>query len=150
MRRFSISVDITAPPARVWAVMSDVDRWHEWTPSVTSIKRGDDAPVGVGTKLTIRQPKFPPAFWKVTRVEPGRGFESVSPGPGFRVIARHSIEASATGSRATLSLELQGPLGGLFGSMTKGITERYLAMEAAGLKARSENPGFMHVAQLTK
>jgi len=150
VRRFSISVDITAPPARVWAVMSDVDRWHEWTPSVTSIKRGDDAPVGVGTKLTIRQPKFPPAFWKVTRVEPGRGFESVSPGPGFRVIARHSIEASATGSRATLSLELQGPLGGLFGSMTKGITERYLAMEAAGLKARSENPGFMHVAQLTK
>ena len=102
------------------------------------------------SSATIRQPKFPPAFWKVTRVEPGRGFESVSPGPGFRVIARHSIEASATGSRATLSLELQGPLGGLFGSMTKGITERYLAMEAAGLKARSENPGFMHVAQLTK
>src|SRR6187455_1376317 len=87
MRHFSITVDIAAPPARVWEVMSDVERWHEWTPSVTSITRGDNAPVGVGTKLTIRQPKFPPAFWKVTRVEPGRGFESVSPGPGFRVIA---------------------------------------------------------------
>lgn len=144
MRDFKIAVDIAAPPSRVWEVMSDVERWHEWTPSVTSITRGDAAPVGVGTKLTIRQPKFPPAFWKVTKIEPGRGFESVSPGPGFRVIARHWIEASGTGSRATLSLELQGPLGGLFGSMTKGITERYLAMEAAGLKARSENPAFMH------
>jgi len=144
MRHFKITVDIGAPAGRVWEVMSDVERWHEWTPSVTSIKRGDDAPVAVGTKLTIRQPKFPPAFWKVTKIEPGRGFESVSPGPGFRVIARHWIEASGAGSRATLSLELQGPLGGLFGAMTKGITERYLAMEAAGLKARSENPSFRH------
>jgi hypothetical protein len=80
----------------------------------------------------------------VTEVEPGRGFESISPAPGLRVIARHWIEPSGAGSRATLSLELQGPLGGLFGAMTKGITERYLAREATGLKARSENPSFMH------
>lgn len=143
MRRFSITVDIAAPPGRVWEVMSDVDRWHEWTPSVTSIKRGGDAPMAVGTTLTIRQPKFPPAFWKVTKIDPGRGFESVSPAPGMRVIARHWIEATASGSRATLSLELQGLFGGLFGRMTRDITERYLAMEAAGLKARSENPSFV-------
>jgi hypothetical protein len=28
--------------------------------------------------------------------------------------------------------------------MTKGITERYLAFEATGLKARSENSAFHH------
>ena len=50
----------------------------------------------------------------------------------------------AAGSRATLSLELQGIFGGVFGRMTKDITERYLAFEARGLKARSENPGFRH------
>jgi hypothetical protein len=32
--------------------------------------------------------------------------------------------------------------GGAFGRLTKGITERYLAMEAGGLKARSEYPDF--------
>jgi hypothetical protein len=32
----------------------------------------------------------------------------------------------------------------MFGRMTKGITERYLAFEASGLKARSENPGYRH------
>jgi hypothetical protein len=47
-------------------------------------------------------------------------------------------------SRATLSLHLHGVLGGILGSLTKGITERYLAFEAKGLKARSENPAFLH------
>jgi hypothetical protein len=43
-----------------------------------------------------------------------------------------------------LSLTLEGPFGGLLGWLTKGITERYIAFEAAGLKARSENPAFRH------
>jgi hypothetical protein len=32
--------------------------------------------------------------------------------------------------------------GGVFARLTKSITERYLAFEANGLKARSENPTF--------
>jgi uncharacterized protein YndB with AHSA1/START domain len=37
MRTFRIGVDIGAPPERVWQVMNEVDRWHEWTKSVRSI-----------------------------------------------------------------------------------------------------------------
>lgn len=144
MRHFSISIDIASPAERVWQVMSDTDRWHEWTPSITSIKRLDNGPFAVGSRLLIRQPKFPPAWWKVTSIEPGRGFTSISLGPGMRVIAHHRVEATEAGSRATLSLELQGMLGGFFGRLTKGITERYLEFEANGLKARSEDPGFHH------
>jgi carbon monoxide dehydrogenase subunit G len=144
MRNFRISIDIAAPSARVWEVMSDTERWHEWTPSVTSIQRRDSGPFAVGSRLVIRQPKFPPALWKVTAIEPGRSFTSTSIGPGFRVIAHHLVEPTASGSKATLSLELRGPLGGVFGRTTKGITERYIALEATGLKARSENPSFHH------
>jgi len=142
MRSFRIATDIAAPAERVWQVMSDTDRWHEWTPSVTSVKRLRDAPFAVGSRVVIRQPRFPPALWKLTAIEPGRSFMWVSTAPGLRVIAHHGVEPTVTGSRATLSLELQGIFGGLFGEMTKGITERYLAFEAAGLKARSENPDF--------
>ena len=44
MRDFAISVDIAAPPSRVWSVMSDLERWHEWTTTVTSITRLAEGP----------------------------------------------------------------------------------------------------------
>jgi hypothetical protein len=90
----------------------------------------------------IRQPKFPPALWKITAIDPGRSFEWTSVAPGVRVVARHGVAAIAGGSRATLSLQYYGLFGGVIARLTKGITERYLAMEANGLKARSENPSF--------
>jgi len=42
------------------------------------------------------------------------------------------------GSRATLSVEYTGFLGPIMGRLTRGITERYLKLEAEGLKKRSE------------
>jgi hypothetical protein len=81
-------------------------------------------------------------LWKVTAIEPGRSFTWISVAPGLRVVGDHAVEPTISGSRATLSLSLQGIFGGLFGKMTEGITRRYLAFEATGLKARSENPDF--------
>ena len=119
--------------------MSDTDRWQEWTPSVTSIRRLDHGrrswqPDG------DRQPKFPPALWRLTAIEPGKSFTWISAAPGVRVIAHHSVTETAGGSRVTLSLEYQGFFGGLLRGSRQASTERYLAFEAHGLKARSEIP----------
>jgi hypothetical protein len=141
MREFSISVEIDAAPARVWAVMTDIERWHEWTASVRRIRQLDRGPLRPGVRALIRQPKFPPALWKIVAIDPGRTFTWVSRAPGFSVVARHSVEAAGHGSRATLALEFQGIFGGWFGRLTRDINNRYLALEAAGLKRRSEHPG---------
>lgn len=140
MRTFTKSIDIAAPAGRVWEVMSDVERWREWTPSITTIRILGGGPFAVGARAIVRQPKLPPALWRVSSVDPGREFTWVSPGPGFITVARHSVAPAAGGSRATLGIELRGPLGGLLGRLTGGITERYLDLEAKGLKARSEDP----------
>ena len=137
---FSITVDINAPVDRVFEVMADTNRWHEWTPSVTSIKRLDEGDFVVGSKAVIRQPKFPPALWTITAIEPGHSFTWENRAPGIRVIAHHSAEAIGSRSRVTLSLRYEGLLATLLARLTRNITNRYLAMEASGLKARSENP----------
>jgi uncharacterized protein YndB with AHSA1/START domain len=144
MRHFSITVDIAAPADRVWAVMSDVERWHEWTPSITRVTLLRKGAFAVGSRALVRQPKFPPALWRVTELVPGRSFTWVSVAPGLRVVGRHTVEPTADGSRAVLDLELHGLFGGLWGRLTRGITERYIAFEAAGLKARGEDTTIRH------
>lgn len=141
MRRFEITTDIAAPAARTWIVMSDPARWHEWTPSITSVRLFGGRLVP-GARALTRQPGLPPAFWKVTAVVPGRSFTWESVAPGLRVVAHHQVDPAGAGSRATLRIEMHGPLGGLWGRMSRAITDRYLAMEAAGLKARSEDPAY--------
>jgi carbon monoxide dehydrogenase subunit G len=48
---FSVTVEIPAPPDRVWAVLADIERWPEWTPTVTRIQRLDRGPLA---RLTRR------------------------------------------------------------------------------------------------
>jgi uncharacterized protein YndB with AHSA1/START domain len=134
---FSINVDVDAPPDRVWAVMSDIEKWHEWTPSVRSITRRERGPIRPGHRAWVRQPKFPPAQWTVTEVG-DRSFTWVSRAPGLIVTAKHSVTPIGSGSRATLWLNFAGIFGPFFGRLTRDINNRYLAMEAAGLKRRSE------------
>jgi uncharacterized membrane protein len=136
--KFEIEVEIAAPAEIVWEVMQDGERWPEWTASVTSVKRLDDGPLRVGSRALIRQPKFPPARWTVTELLPGRSFTWKSGMPGLWVYGKHSVEPLGTGTRATLRLSYEGMLARLMGRMTSDITNRYLGMEAAGLKQRSE------------
>lgn len=142
MRHFSITADVDAPPARVWEVISDIDRWHEWSPSINSVKRLDGAPFAVGSRALIHQPKFPPATWKITEIIPGKSFTWVSTAPGIRVVAFHGVVPASSGGRVTLSLDFEGMLGGAFGWLTRGINQRYITYEIHGLKARSEDPAF--------
>jgi len=142
MRHFDISIDIAAPPERVWEVMSDTDRWSEWTRSVTSITRIGGGPFVVGSRAWIRQPGYPPAMWKVVAIDPGRGFTWKSGMPGLWVTANHTVDRIPSGTRVKLSLDYLGLFGAVFANMTRKRTERYLDWEARGLKARSENPAY--------
>ena len=77
-------------------------------------------------------------MWKVTALDPGRSFTWKSGAPIVWVHAHHSVVPIPGGARATLKLRYDGFLARLIGRMTRGITDRYLGFEAAGLKKRSE------------
>ena len=138
MRDFSIAVDIEATAGHVWEVMSDGERWPEWTPSVTSVEIYDK-PLRVGSRALIQQPKLPPGKFKDTALEPGKSFTWASGMPGIVYChAMHSVEPTPNGARARLALHFSGILGGIMAGRMADLINEYLAMEAAGLKRFSE------------
>jgi uncharacterized membrane protein len=138
MTHVQTTIDIEAPPDRVWAAVRDIERWSEWTPTVISVQPLDPGPLAVGSRAIVRQPKLLPARWQITELQEGRSFTWITRGLGILVTACHSIEDAANGSRVTLSLDFSGPLGPLCARLTRGLNARYLALEARGLKKRAE------------
>jgi uncharacterized membrane protein len=129
---------IDAGVATVWQVLADVERWPEWTSSVRSVELLDGA-LAVGGRVRIRQPKFPPVVWEVTELAPGTAFTWVSRTPGARAVGRHELLDGGDGTTtAVLTISQTGPVGTIVGLVTRGLTRRYVALEAKGLKDRSE------------
>lgn len=135
-----ITVDIQASPDVVWRVVRDVERWPEWTPSVTSVRLIDGGPLAIGSRAEVKQPKLGTAEWRITELDDARrSFAWDTRSPGVRVHGWHGVEATPGGSRATLSLDFTGLIGPIIGRLTRKLSERYLGYEAAGLKRRSES-----------
>jgi uncharacterized membrane protein len=137
--KFEKSVRIAASPERVWEIYFDVERWPEWTESISTVERLEPGPLTIGSRARIKQPKLPEALWEVTELVEGEYFEWVATGPGLRTTAGHRVVADGDDAIATATVVQAGPVGRLIGLVTKRLTNRYLAMEGAGLKARAES-----------
>lgn len=134
------SIDVAAPPHRVWDVLVDVERWPEWTESVSSAKPLDAGPLALGSRIEISQPRVPTGTYTVTALEPGSAFTWQQRQPGSTVSAHHECTPlPGGGTRVELRVVMSGAVGGVVGRMYRRLTERYLAMEAAGLKSRAES-----------
>jgi carbon monoxide dehydrogenase subunit G len=136
--RFEHTLEIDAPPRRVWSVLSDGERWPDWTPTVTKVERLSGDGLSVGSKVRIHQPKLPVAVYTITALEPGKSFTWTTGNWFARGVAHHVVEPKGTGSRVTLSVDFSGLIGGLAARMYAKLTREYLALEAEGLKKRSE------------
>jgi uncharacterized protein YndB with AHSA1/START domain len=135
---YRIVVDIKATPGRVFAVLCAVERWPEWTSTMTSVERMDRGPFGVGSRARVRQPKLLPAVWQVTELNEPRNFTWVTRSTGVTVAGEHLVEANGTGSRVTLSLKFSGLFAPLASRFYGSLNRRYLATEAEGLRKRCE------------
>ncbi len=132
-------IDIEAPADVVWQVYADVERWPEWTASMSEVAfvRGDA--LADGAEVRIKQPRLPRVTWAVTDLTPGASWTWEARSPGAHTVARHVVTATGDGTtRVQQSIDQTGPFGSLVGLMIAGLTRRYLRMEAEGLKAAAE------------
>lgn len=136
--RIETTVSVAAPRKTVWAAMTDVESWPEISESVTSLRKLDPGPLRVGTRVRLKQPKLPPAVWTVTELVDNERFSWATPGLGFRTTAFHEITPAGDGSLLHFGVDQSGPLSRLAGRLYRGLTERYVDLEANGIKRRAE------------
>jgi uncharacterized membrane protein len=133
------SVQIEAPASVVWDVFTAVERWPDWTASVTSIVAVDGPGIEVGKRFEIRQPRLTKVVWEVTEVAPGASWTWRHRSFGATTLASHEIVAQDTDRTLVRQrIDQSGPIGVAVGVLILRLTKRYLELEAQGLKARSE------------
>ncbi len=136
---FETSLDIGASAEEVWAVVADVERWPEWTASVSEVKLLSPGPLAVGVRARVKQPRLPATVWEVIALEPGQSFTWKATGPGMVTFGDHAVTA-ADGGRATATLGIRrtGPLAAVYDFVFKRVDKKYVVIEAESLKRRCE------------
>ena len=129
----SVSVDVAAPPERVYELVSDITRMGEWSPECVRCTwtNGATGPaVGARFKAKNKGSRGPAWFNTptVTSADPGREFAFNRSGPGIGSYTwRYVMEPAAGGTRLTESWTAERPLGGVMTWITEkwtGSTDR--------------------------
>jgi hypothetical protein len=136
--RVEHSIQIDAPPDVVWSVTTDVERWPEWTPTVTSVRRVGSEPFGLGSVTRIKQPAQPEAEWVVSAFDEGRTFSWESRRPGLQFVGTHLVSEDGAGTTNLLRVEATGLIAILMWPVLRLATRRALAAENVGLKRKAE------------
>ena len=131
--------DIDAPAARVWQVWMDLERWPEWTPTMTSVTRLEKGMFRTGSSVRIKQPRLPEAVWRVSSLTPEKNFTWAARSGGVTTTARHVVTAREGGGCTAESHVVQrGPFAWMAKLFFGRLTKQYVEEEARGLKQRCE------------
>lgn len=138
MIELTVTQSIAAPSAHVWSILSDIERWTEWTPTITRIERLDRGDIEIGSRFRIAQPKLRPTLWTISEWKPGERFTWTSRAPGFRAVAEHALSAGTNGCSVRLAVRFEGVFARLAARLYGRLTLQYMQLEADGLRTRSE------------
>ena len=137
--RFEKSIDIDAPQQRVWDVLSDLEAWPQRIETVDTVELLTPAPIGTGSRVRLKQPKLPEGVWEITTWDAPAYFEWTQKMTGTTTVAGHRVESLGDGrSRLTLTLDMRGLLFTIVGRFYKDLTNRYMTLEAEGMKRAAE------------
>ncbi len=140
--RFEESIDIDAQKERVWDVLSDLEAWPRRIETVDVVELLTPAPMSKGSRVRLKQPKLPEGTWDITVWDAPSYFEWRQKSGGMTSVAGHRVEALEEGrSRLTLSLDMRGLLIPVVVLFYKDLTNRYMTIEAQGMKRAAESAG---------
>jgi hypothetical protein len=116
-RALTVTHEVAAPPTAAWNVLTDLDAWPSWGPTVQRAELSEPGPLRLGSRGKVWTPVGLPLPFEITEFEAGRLWAwKVARIPA----TRHSVDPSATGCLVTFGVPFWAPA--------------YLAVCAVGLK----------------
>jgi uncharacterized membrane protein len=136
---FEKSIEMDAPQQRVWDVLGDLEAWPQRIETVDVVELLTPAPITKGSLVRLKQPKLPEGTWDITAWDAPSYFEWTQKTGGITSVAGHRVEALGEGrARLTLTLDMRGFLIPVIALFYKGLTNRYMNLEAEGMKRAAE------------
>ena len=137
LQEIKTEINIAAPPAKVWSILSDINKWQEWSPIVNS-SQGEAA---IGSELAITMmgkeagkdgPKYNPVITELKEPNYLRWRAHMLAGFIFTNDKILELEETSTGTRLIHKEQFSGLLAPLFcGQMEKGVPPMLNSMNKA-------------------
>ena len=138
--RFEKWLDIDAPQKRVWEVLSALEAWPQRIETVDVVELLTPGPITQGSRVRLKQPKLAEGTWDITVWDPPSYFQWRQKTGGITSVAGHRVEALGEGrARLTLTLDMRGFLIPIIALLYKDLTNRYMNLEAEGMKRAAES-----------
>lgn len=130
------SIDIAAPPERVFALWADPSAWPRWDPDIEEASL--EGAFAAGSAGSIKPRGAPRTRIVLREVKPPAAFTAVSRLPLCRMVFEHALAPVAGGCRVTHAVRFEGALAPLFRRLLGATLRRGLPGTMAGLKAAAE------------
>jgi uncharacterized membrane protein len=136
--RYEHEINIDAPVEVVWQLVTQVEDWPSFTPTMTRVERLDTGPIRVGSQARVDLPGQRTAVWTVTRLDPPSSFVWRTRVMGVTMTATHDLQAADGGCSSTLVIELSGLGASVLGRIAGSRIRRSIAEENRAFKRRAE------------
>ena len=127
------SLTVAAEPARLWEVLSDIERWPERITTYEEVRRLDRGrPEASGARPTSSRRVWRRATGRSTELESRARRSPGSRQPGVRIVGRHAVSSDSDGSQpADARPGESGWLAGVVGMLLGRKVREYVDLEAA-------------------
>jgi hypothetical protein len=120
-------------------VLSALEAWPQRIETVDIVELLTPASIAKGSRVRLKQPKLPEGTRDITVRDAPSFFVWTQKTGGITSVAGHRVEALRDDrARLTLTLDMRGILVPVIALFYKGLTNRYMNLEAEGMKRAAE------------
>lgn len=135
---YEAQIVIDRPCADVWKSLSALEKWPQWTPTMTSVRRLSGE--GVGAVYEVRQPGLPKSHLTISEWNEGHSFTWGATEKPSSMVAEHVLtEINENETEVKLTISMTGPMVALVWKLWGRKIRRFVDVEAQSLKSIVES-----------